>query len=104
VAPAAPVFGKADAIDVVGRFLNDLKDGNGKVAKKLATSRFKSANPGWIFGPTSDFSFEVAGATKKGSAWIVTTNERWQSGDETGKYTVVVINGKGYVDRRDGLN
>lgn len=103
-APVTPAFGKADAIDVVGRFLNDLKSGKGKVAKTLATSRFKTANPGWIFGPLSGFDFEVAGATKKGSVWIVTTKESWQSGDETGRYTVVVKNGKGYVDRRDGLN
>jgi hypothetical protein len=102
--PAAPAFRKADAIDVVGRFLNDLKSGNGKLAKKLATSRFKNANPGWIYGPLTGFEFEVVGAKKKNSTtWIVTTDERWVSGDERGTYTVVVKSGKGYVDRRNGL-
>jgi hypothetical protein len=103
-ATPAPTFGEKDAIDTVGRFLNDIKDGDGSLAKKLATSRFKSANPGWIFGPLSEYSFEVTGAKKQGNAWAVTVDEQWQSGPEKATYTVVVVNGAGKVDRRNGLN
>lgn len=104
IEPNTTTFGKAEAIDVVGRFLNDLRSGNGSVAKKLATARFKKANPGWIFGPISDYAFEVTGATQKGSSWVVTVREQWQSGPETPTYTVVVSGGQGLIDRRSGLN
>ena len=101
--PAA--FGKADAIEVVGKVLRGLKipGGSLKVASAAATARFKDANPGWI-QKASDFDFQITGATKQGDAWIVTTSEWWVSGAETGSYTVVVRDGQGYVDRRDGLN
>lgn len=103
VAPPAPVFTKTDAIDVVGTMLSGLNGkGSLSAAKAAATSRFKNANPGWIMR-TSDFDFYVTGATKKGDAWVVKTKEQWVSGDETGQYTVIVKNGKGYVDRRNGL-
>lgn len=100
----ASTISKAEAIDVVRRFLGDIKSGNGKVATSLATARFKSANPGWISGPDSGFKFKITGAKKKGSAWVVTTDEQWESGDDVGTYTVVVEDGKGYVDRRNELN
>lgn len=100
----ASTISKAEAIDVVRRFLNDIKSGNGKVAATLATARFKSANPGWISGPDSGFKFKITGAKKKESAWVVTTDEQWESGDDVGTYTVVAEDGKGYVDRRNELN
>jgi hypothetical protein len=104
VVPTAPVFSKTDAIDAVGTMLSGLNGkGSLSAAKAAATSRFKNANPGWIMR-TSDFDFYVTGATRKGDAWIVKTKEQWVSGDETGTYTVVVKSGKGYVDRRNGLN
>ena len=100
-----PAFTKTDAIDTVGTMLSGLKVNGGSLtaARAAATQRFKDANPGWI-QRASDFDFRVEDATKKGSVWIVTTSEQWVSGPETGNYTVVVTNGKGYVDRRNGLN
>jgi hypothetical protein len=102
--PVTSTISKAEAIDVVRRFLNDIRSGNGKVATALATTRFKSANPGWISGPDSGFKFEITGAKKKDSTWVVTTDEKWESGDDIGTYTVVVQEGKGYVDRRNELD
>ena len=101
--PPAPVFDKNDAIAVVRTMLKGL-DGSGSLsaARAAATSRFKNANPGWI-QRDSDFFFHITGATKQGSKWIVTTSEQWVSGDETGRYTVIVKSGKGYVDRCEGL-
>jgi ketosteroid isomerase-like protein len=99
-----PAFDKTDAIDVVGTMLSGLKGtGSLSAAKAAATSRFKSANPGWIMR-SSDYDFYVTGAKKQGDVWIVTAKEQWQSGAETANYTVVVKDGKGYVDRRNGLN
>jgi hypothetical protein len=103
--PAPAPFTKTDAIDVVGTMLNGMKTNGGslKAAQAAATARFKRANPGWIM-KASYFDFYVTGAKKKGSTWIVTTHESWPSGVEKGTYTVVVKDGKGYVDRRNGLN
>jgi ketosteroid isomerase-like protein len=100
---SAATFDADAAMYVVDKFLADLKDGDGSVASTLATPRFKSANKGWIYGPLTGFNFEVTNATKQGDAWVVNTKEQWVSGDENGTYTVVVVNGKGLVDRRDGL-
>ena len=103
-ATQTPAFDKTDAIDVVGTMLSGLKGtGSLSAAKAAATSRFKSANPGWIM-KSSDYDFYVTGAKKQGDAWIVIVKEQWQSGAETASYTVIVKDGKGYVDRRHGLN
>jgi ketosteroid isomerase-like protein len=97
-------FGRADAMAVVDQMLGGL---TGTVpvgdAQAAATDRFKGENPNWI-EHASAFSYKITDAVQEGDVWIVTTQETWQSGDETGKYTVIIANGKGLVDARDGLN
>jgi ketosteroid isomerase-like protein len=100
----ASTFGRADAMAVVDQMLGGL---TGTVplsdAQAAATDRFKGENPDWI-QHASAFSYKITDAVQEGDVWIVTTQETWQSGDETGRYTVIIANGKGLVDARDGLN
>ena len=100
--PAAKTLTQAEAIDVVGRYLNAQKSGKNAEMKTYVTKRFLQADPGRFVGSAKEafISFEVVKAVKKADAWQVSTKESWISGPETPTYWVILDGGKALIDNQ----
>jgi len=91
---------EASAIDLVGNYLNDAKQGDSSKARAVTTSRYQSRI-------TSDYyklaaneleQFEVVNAEKGQGGYLVFVREQWSSGTWTNWYLVVRKNSVLVID------
>jgi hypothetical protein len=93
----ATALNETSARDTVTSLLKARQTGDSQTVRMLTTARFQTDNGDvWLDGNdnTPYFTdFTVKTVKKKGAAYIVTVSEDWNSGTETGTYTVVNENG-----------
>jgi len=88
--------------DVVSSLLQARQGGDAQSIRLLTTAKFQSANAAvWLDGVDNTpyfTAFSIKSVEQKGSAFIVTVTEQWNSGAETATYTVVDQGGAILVD------
>lgn len=96
---------EATARDVVTRVLEARQTGAANIVRQLTTTAFQDKNGDiWLDGSdNTEFftSFQITGVTVSGKSAVVTVSEEWNSGTETGTYTVVATGGAVLVDSWD---
>lgn len=89
----AKVFDEASAKDAVVQLLEARRAGDTEKVRKLTTAAFQKANGDvWLDGiATAEYftSYKVLSATRSGDKIVVKVSEEWNSGTETGTYTVL---------------
>ena len=96
---------EATARDVVTRVLEARRTGAANIVRQLTTKAFQDKNGDiWLDGSdNTEFftSFQITGVSISGKSAVVTASEEWNSGTETGTYTVVEKGGAVLVDSWD---
>jgi hypothetical protein len=89
----ATALNDTSARDTVTSLLKARQSGDSQTIRLLTTAKFQTDNGDvWLDGSdnTAFFTdFTVKSVTKKGETYVVTVSEDWNSGTETGTYTVV---------------
>jgi hypothetical protein len=92
----------SSARDTVSSLLQARQVGDSATIRMLTTAAFQDANGSvWLDGIDNSpyfTAFTVKSVKKKGAAFVVTVTEQWNSGAETGTYTVVDQSGSILVD------
>ncbi len=87
----------ASARDVVSSLLKARQAGDSQTVRMLTTQKFQTDNGDiWLDGiDNTEFftKFTIKNAKKVGATYVVTVTEVWNSGTETGTYTVINENG-----------
>jgi hypothetical protein len=93
----ATALNETSARDTVTSLLKARQTGDSQTVRMLTTAKFQTDNGDvWLDGNdnTPYFTgFTVKTVKKKGATYVVTVSEVWNSGTETGTYTVVNENG-----------
>jgi cytoskeletal protein RodZ len=91
---------KAAAIDLVGNYLNDAKEGDSASARAVTTSRYRSRITADYYKLAADAleQFEIVDTEKGQGGYLVYVKERWDSGTWTNWYLVVAKNGALVID------
>ena len=89
----ATALDETTARDTVTSLLKARQTGDSQTIRMLTTAKFQTDNGDvWLDGSdnTPYFTgFTIKSVTKKGATYVVTVSENWNSGTETGTYTVV---------------
>lgn len=89
----ATALNETSARDTVTSLLKARQTGDSQTIRMLTTAKFQTDNGDvWLDGSdnTPYFTgFTIKSVTKKGATYVVTSSEDWNSGTETGTYTVV---------------
>jgi hypothetical protein len=92
----------ASARDIVSALLKARQAGDSQTVRMLTTQKFQTANGDiWLDGSdNAEFftQFTIKTVKKSGAAYVVTVTEEWNSGTETGTYTVIDSGGTILVD------
>jgi hypothetical protein len=92
----------SSARDTVSSLLQARQVGDSATIRMLTTAAFQDANGSvWLDGIDNSpyfTAFTVKSVKKTGAAYVVTVTEQWNSGAETGTYTVVDQSGSILVD------
>jgi hypothetical protein len=87
----------ASAKDIVSSLLQARQAGDSQTVRMLTTAKFQTDHGDiWLDGSDNSEYFTkytIKTAKKKGSTYVVTVTEVWNSGTETGTYTVVQQSG-----------
>jgi uncharacterized RDD family membrane protein YckC len=98
----ATTLDETSARDIVTKLLQARQKGDANAIRSLTTAKFQTDNGDvWLDGIDNSpyfTSFTIQSATQSGSAWTVTASEAWNSGAETGTYTVIDQSGTILVD------
>jgi hypothetical protein len=90
------------ARDVVSSLLQARQGGDAQSIRMLTTAKFQNDNSAvWLDGVDNTpyfTAFSIKNVVQKGTTFIVTVTEQWNSGAETGTYTVVDQGGAILVD------
>jgi hypothetical protein len=92
----ATTLNEATARNLVSTLLKARQGGDAATIRVLTTQKFQEDNAAvWLDGVDNTpyfTAFSIKTAKAKGATWVVTVTEQWNSGAETGTYTVVKEN------------
>jgi hypothetical protein len=98
----ATALNETSARDTVTSLLQARQSGDSQTVRMLTTAKFQTDNGDvWLDGSdnTPYFTgFTIKSVKKSGATYVVTSSEQWNSGTETGTYTVVNAAGVVLVD------
>lgn len=99
------VFDEKTAQDTVRALLDARRAGDANKVRSLTTAKFQKASGDiWLDGiKTAEYftKYTFKGVKKSGATFVVSVSEEWNSGTETGTYTVLNQNGSVLVDTWD---
>ena len=100
--PGAETLSDTSARSIVSALLQARETGDAATIRVLTTAKFQQDNAAaWLDGVDNSpyfTTFAIKTVKRKGSSYVVTVTEQWNSGAETATYVVVQQDGKILVD------